>query len=136
MIQFVLDTDSCIFWLKGHRSIEQRILQVGAEQVAISVITACELAYGAWKSQRRQDNLRVLERLQRTLQMLHTTDPVIQCFGRWKAQLEGKGAGLDDADLLIASIAHAHRCTLVTNNQAHFARLPELIVENWLAPSV
>ena len=135
MIRFVLDTDSCIFWLKGHHPIEQRILQVGVEQVAISVITACELAYGAWKSQRRQDNLRVLERLQRTVQTLHTTDHVIQLFGRWKAQLEEKGAGLDDADLLIASIAHAQRCTLVTNNQAHFTRLPELLVENWLSSS-
>jgi len=133
MTRFVLDTDTCIFWLKGDRSIEQRLLQAGREQVGIAVITACELAYGAWKSQRRQENLRVLERLHQTLQTLHTTDDVIQLFGRWKAHLEGKGAGLDDADLLIASIAHAHRCVLVTNNQAHFARIPELAVDNWLA---
>ncbi|MBI2885412.1 MAG: type II toxin-antitoxin system VapC family toxin [Candidatus Omnitrophica bacterium] len=134
MIRFVLDTDTCIFWLKGNRGIDRRIHAVGIEVVAISVITACELAYGAWKSQRREENLRVLERLQRTLPTLHTTDPVIQRFGNWKAELEGKGAGLDDADLLIASIASAHECTLVTNNQAHFARLPHLTVENWLVP--
>ncbi|MDP3722731.1 MAG: PIN domain-containing protein [Candidatus Omnitrophota bacterium] len=134
MTRFVLDTDTCIFWLKGNRAIEQRILRVGIGHVAVCVITACELAYGAWKSQRRQDNLRALERLHKTVQTLQTTDPVIQLFGRWKAHLEGKGTGLDDADLLIASIAHAHRCVLVTNNQAHFARIPELAVDNWLAP--
>ncbi len=49
MIRFVLDTDTCIFWLKGHRAIEQRLVQVGTQHVALSVITACELAYGAWK---------------------------------------------------------------------------------------
>lgn len=135
MIRFALDTDACIFWLKGHRAIEQRILQVGIEQVGITVISACELAYGAWKSQRRQENLRVLERFHKSVQTLHTIDEAIPWFGRWKAQLEGKGTGLDDADLLIASIAHAHGCTLVTNNQAHFARIPELVIDNWLSPS-
>jgi len=133
MTRFVLDTDTCIFWLKGHRTVEQGILRVGVERVAVSVITACELAYGAWKSPRRQENLKVLARLQQKVQTLHTTDAVIQLFGRWKAELEGRGAGLDDADLLIGSIAHAHGCTLVTNNHAHFARLPELTVENWVA---
>ena len=133
MIRFVLDTDSCIFWLKGHRSLEKRILDVGVEQVGICVITACELAYGAWKSQRRQENLRVLERLHRTIQTLHTTEGVSRLFGQWKASLEGQGVGLDDADLLIASIAHVHGCVLVTNNLTHFRRIPDLVVDNWLS---
>ena len=135
MSRFVLDTDTCIFWLKGNRGIDQRIHAVGIEQVAISVITACELAYGAWKSQRREENLRVVAKLQQTLTVLHTTNDVIQQFGRWKAELERHGRGLDDADLLIASIAAAHACTLVTNNHAHFARLPHLAVDNWLVRS-
>lgn len=133
MTRFVLDTDTCIFWLKGHRTIEQRILQIGIETIAVSVITACELAYGAWKSLRRQENLRALARLQSAVHTLHTTNEVIQLFGRWKATLEHRGAGLDDADLLIGAIAHAHGCALVTNNQAHFARLSELHIENWIA---
>ncbi len=132
MIRFVLDTDTCIFWLKGHRAVERRMLEVGAEHIALSVITVCELAYGAWKSARRDDNCRVLQRLQTTLRTLHTTDPVSQLFGRWKAQLEMKGSGLDDAVLLIAAITHAHDAILVTNNEAHFARLPELVSENWI----
>mgnify|MGYP001575779745 CR=1 FL=1 len=134
MIRFVLDTDICIFWLKGNRQIEQRLIQVGMERVALSVVTACELAYGAWKSHRRQENLRVLERLHRTLPILHTTDRIVQLFGSWKASLESQGAGLDDADLLIASIAHANGCALVTNNRTHFTRIPGLAVERWLSP--
>ncbi len=133
MVRFVLDTDHCIFWLKGNRAIEQRVLEVGVEQVAVTVMTACELAYGAWKSARREDNLRVLNRLQQALPTLHTSDEVSRLFGKWKAQLEGQGVGLDDADLLIGAITHAHHATLVTNNQSHFKRLSELSVENWLA---
>ena len=115
--------------------MEQRILQVGSNAVAMTIITACELFYGAWKSSRRQENLRLLQRLQHTLPTLHTTEAVAEHFGRWKAQLESKGTGLDDADLWIAAIAQAHGCALVTNNTAHFARLPELRLENWLTPS-
>ncbi|MFQ5595922.1 MAG: hypothetical protein ACE5HA_17400 [Anaerolineae bacterium] len=36
------------------------------------------------------------------------------------------------ADLLIASIALAHRATLVTRNVRHFERVPGLIVTNWV----
>ncbi|HBH96851.1 MAG TPA: PIN domain nuclease [Candidatus Omnitrophica bacterium] len=131
MIRFVLDSDTCVFWLRGNRAIERRILEAGTEQVALSMITRCELTYGAWKSARREENLKTLERLHATFTTLQTTDDVSRFFGRWKAQLEGAGAGLDDADLLIAAIAHAHQATLVTNNESHFRRLPGLLVENW-----
>ena len=60
--------------------------------------------------------------------MLHTTNRVAQIFGRWKAQWERKGVGLDDADLLIAAITYVHNGILVTHNQMYFARLPELRV--------
>ena len=36
------------------------------------------------------------------------------------------------ADLLIASIALAHRATLVTRNIRHFRPIPSLTVENWI----
>jgi tRNA(fMet)-specific endonuclease VapC len=35
------------------------------------------------------------------------------------------------ADLLIASIALAHRATLATRNVRHFGQVPGLRVENW-----
>ncbi len=38
---------------------------------------------------------------------------------------------LDDADLLIAAIALANGCVLVTNNVKHYARVPDLELENW-----
>jgi len=33
---------------------------------------------------------------------------------------------------LIADIVTVHRVTLVTGNACHFARVPELTVEDWL----
>jgi tRNA(fMet)-specific endonuclease VapC len=36
------------------------------------------------------------------------------------------------ADLLIASIAMAHRATLVTRNVRYFAQISGLVVVNWI----
>ena len=39
-----------------------------------------------------------------------------------------------DIDLFIAGIAVRHGLTVVTDNTEHFARLPDLPLENWLEP--
>jgi tRNA(fMet)-specific endonuclease VapC len=49
-----------------------------------------------------------------------------------RARLESEGRRLDEPDLRIASIALSRRLTLVTGNVRHFARVADLLVENWL----
>lgn len=49
------------------------------------------------------------------------------------ADLRRQGALIEDADLLIAATAIAHNVCLVTNNVSHFARVPELVFEDWLS---
>lgn len=44
------------------------------------------------------------------------------------------GALIEDADLLIAATAITNNLTLVTDNIAHFERVPDLEIENWLPP--
>ncbi len=34
-------------------------------------------------------------------------------------------------DLLIAGIALEHNLVMVTNNERHFSRIPNLIIDNW-----
>ena len=36
------------------------------------------------------------------------------------------------ADMLVASIALAHRATLVTRNLRHFSKVPDLATVNWV----
>jgi len=38
---------------------------------------------------------------------------------------------VDDIDLLIAGIAIENEMILVTNNEKHFRRIPDLKIENW-----
>lgn len=56
-MKYLLDTDTCVFWLKGNEHIEQKVLSVGMDNVALSFINVSELYYGAYKSQRVEETL-------------------------------------------------------------------------------
>lgn len=128
---YVLDTDTCVYWLNGDASIDGRIVAMGPERVRTTFVTECELYYGAYKSGHAQRNIEVIGRLRRTLRVLHSTPGVAAHFGRLKATLERRGELLDDADLLIAATVLQAGGILVTNNTKHFNRVPGLALENW-----
>jgi len=131
MDKFVLDTDTCIYWLKGNKNIERNIVKNGLENVFITIVTECELFYGAFKSTKKEKNLAVIEELKEKIWILHTIEGISYHYGKIKSELETKGQPLDDADLLIASISLANNRVLVTNNTEHFERIRGLRLENW-----
>ncbi len=131
MDKFILDTDTCIYWLKGNDRIEKKIAQAGFLNISITVITECELFYGAFKSAKKEKNVFVVKELKKKIQTLHTTEGISHTYGKLKSELESKGKSIDDADLLIASIVLSNNSTLVTNNIEHFKRIPGLKIENW-----
>jgi predicted nucleic acid-binding protein len=131
MGKFVLDTDICIYWLKGNKNIERNIIKNGLTNIFITVITECELFYGAFKSFKKERNLAVINELKKKIRTLHTTEGISYSFGKIKSDLEAKGQILDDADLMIACIALSNNATLVTNNIEHFKRILQLRIENW-----
>ena len=48
-----------------------------------------------------------------------------------RARLEGQGAPIGPYDMLIAGTAVAHNATLVTHNTREFARVKNLLLEDW-----
>lgn len=131
MPKYVLDTDTCIYWLKGNETVEKKILEEDMENISITVITACELFYGAFKSAKVNKNLNIINNLLERIETLHTYEGIPYLYGQAKAELESRGEVVDDADLLIACIAKNNDCTLVTNNIKHFKKIPGLSLENW-----
>jgi tRNA(fMet)-specific endonuclease VapC len=45
---YLLDTDICIYWLKGYQPVKDHLLNTGIVHIAISVITAAELYFGVY----------------------------------------------------------------------------------------
>ena len=67
-------------------------------------------------------------------QVLLIDELAAEQFGRFKALLRRAGRPIGDIDLFIAGVAVRHGLTVVTNNTEHFARIPDLSLENWLEP--
>ena len=59
------------------------------------------------------------------------TDEVSRAFGLLKFDLERKGTRLEDFDVAIAAHALVLDGTLVSTNEKHLARIPNLRLENW-----
>ena len=131
---YLLDTDTCIYWLRNRQSVRERVREVGWNQISICVITVAELYYGAYNSNRVTENLARAEFFIQNLPVLPLNDTALRRFGELKAELRRTGQPIADFDLLIASVALAESYILVTNNTRHYDRIPELQLENWTLP--
>lgn len=131
-MKYLLDTNICIYWLKGNDQVEQKILSIGLDNVVLSFVNVSELYYGAYKSQRVDANLAMVRRLTNELNVIESDETINEEFGSIKAILESSGTIIDDADLFIAACAKIHGLTLVTNNIKHFRRIKGLKLENWV----
>ncbi len=129
---YLLDTDTVIYWLKGNSNISRQVLNAGFHSIAISDITKAELYYGAYKSQKTEENLSAIRNLTERVNFLPFSDPAQALFGEIKAGLEKEGRRLDDLDLMIAAIARSYNLVLVSNNTGHFQRIPSLVIDNWV----
>jgi len=128
---WILDTDICIYWLKGNKTVEQRAMQAGLDNLQVSFITISELYYGAFKSQRTKENIQLVKMLEEKMTVIESDSGICGIFGKLKAQLEKDGTIIDDADLFIAASALTLSAVLATNNEKHFKRIKGLKIENW-----
>lgn len=66
------------------------------------------------------------------LEILPYGDDAAQYYGDLRAYLEKRGTPIGSLDMLIAAHALSVPCTLVTNNEREFARIPNLKIDNWI----
>jgi len=131
-MNYLLDTDTVIYWMKGNKNISRKVIDSGFHAISIADITKAELYYGAYKSRKIDENIAAIKNISERINFLPFNDHAQSIFGRIKAQLEKEGKRLDDMDLMIASTAITFNLILVTNNDAHFERIAQLKIENWL----
>jgi tRNA(fMet)-specific endonuclease VapC len=130
---YLLDTDTCIYWLKNITSVRDKIQQIGWESICICNITVAELYFGAYNSQKVAENLTRAENFIQNIEVIPLDNNAVKKFGELKAELRKTGQPVADFDLLIASIALTKAYTLVTNNTRHYSRISELKLENWIS---
>lgn len=130
-MSYLIDTDIIIYSLKQQEQVRQNFLDHKTISKSISVITYGELIFGAKKSQHREKNLATVYRIGELFPIIELTRGIIETFGELKVILQKKGTPIEDFDLLIGSTAMYLNYTLVTNNEKHFQKIPDLRIENW-----
>ena len=111
-------------------ALARRVAALEPGSVAISVIVAAELRYGA--ERRGFERLtKQLEAILSAIDVLPLEEPADCHYGAIRTDLERSGRPIGHNDLLIAAHARALGATLVTNNIGEFRRVPALAVEDW-----
>lgn len=131
MIQYILDTNAVIGLLKDTNSpLAKRARTHKPMEICISSIVAHELFYGAFKSERSNHNILLIDSLQ--LEVLAFDKEDARASGEIRAILALKGMPIGPYDVLIAGQAKARDLILITNNTQEFNRVNGLTIENWV----
>lgn len=131
MKKYLLDTNICIFYMKGKYELNVSARKAGFQNCYISEITVAELLYGAAFSQDKEGNLAEVNEFVSKFEILPIR-PVLETFAESKAILRKQGPLIDDFDLLIGSTAVNNKMIMVSENVKHLSRIPHIKVENWI----
>ncbi|MEN4046863.1 PIN domain-containing protein [Sulfurimonas sp. NW15] len=126
MKKYLIDSDILIYFLKGKQEVVQMLSQIPIDDLYISRINYTELIYGAYNSSKINQNLKIIEPFLENFKILEFTQASSLVFAKEKARLKKNGNIIADMDLMIASIAIANDCTLISNNIKHFDRIQNL----------
>jgi tRNA(fMet)-specific endonuclease VapC len=132
MYCFDTDTLSAVIRRDPPLHLVRRLAQVPPTEQATTTINLGELLYGAAKRGSERLTRQVREVVSTAASILPFDEQAAEVYGSLRARLESEGRRLDEPDLRIASIALSRELTVVTGNVRHFARVPDLAVENWL----
>ena len=130
-MQYLLDTNICVFILRQKFGVGERVLQAGVSNCFISELTYAELLYGAEFSDNPENNKALVDRFLSRIRVVPIKD-AIPLFAKEKARLRKAGTMVEDFDLLIGSTAVQGGFTMVTENTRHFQNIEGIQLENWV----
>jgi len=128
--KYLLDTNICIYFIKGQFDLHRKIKAIGEDNCLLSEITIAELKYGIENSMQKEKNRKNIKAFTAKFDILPIF-PVLDIYAKEKSRLKTKGKILDDFDLLIGATAIFNKLTLVTKNIRDFDRLNGIVIEDW-----
>lgn len=130
---YLLNTDICVALIrKRPPHVLARLQQHPPGTVGVSAITVAELAVGAAKSAQPEQNAAALDQFLLPLDVRAFDHAAAQRYGAVRATLEQQGIPIGSMDVLIAAHALSLGLIVVTHNTRHFARIPNIQLEDWL----
>ena len=130
-MKYLIDTNICIHFFRGRFKLDQKFIEIGIENCAISEITLAELVFGAENSTNSSKNHEIIEEFANNITILPIIDSITR-YGKEKARLRKSGTMISDFDLLIGCTAIEHDLIMVTENIKEFSRISGITLENWI----
>ncbi|WP_394773370.1 PIN domain-containing protein [Flavobacterium sp.] len=132
---YLLDTSTCVFFLRGRLNLDKIVKEVGLENCYISEITVAELRFGAENSDNPIKSNKAVDVFFKGLTII----PIFGSIKRYaieKVRLRKIGKPINDEfDLLIGVTAIENQLILVTDNIKDFKLLNGIQMENWFERS-
>ncbi|RAJ29533.1 PIN domain-containing protein [Pedobacter cryoconitis] len=130
-MQYLLDTSTCVFYLRGKLDLVSIIREKGRKNFFISEITVVELRFGAENSDNQEKAHKAVDHFVNGLSII----PIIGSINRYakeKVRLRKMGKPINDEfDLLIGVTSVENNLILVTDNVKDFERIEDIQIENW-----
>jgi len=128
--KYLIDTNTCIYYIKGKYNLNKTFEKVDPDNCFISEITLAELKFGVENSEKKDKNQKALDNFLigvKIVPIFHSLD----LYAKEKSRLRKVGTLIDDFDLLIGVTSVTHNLTMVTNNTDHFKRIRGITLEDW-----
>ncbi|MCK9270662.1 MAG: type II toxin-antitoxin system VapC family toxin [Bacteroidales bacterium] len=110
--------------------IDTDILSYFFDSIEICLLAHYEITSGL-RARQAITQLSAFERFVDENKVILLTEKSSEISAELYATLRREGKPLDGIDLLIAGVAIENEMVLVTNNEKHFGRTPNLKIENW-----
>ena len=129
---YLLDTNACVRILNGSSThLEEQLRSRSPTEIALCSVVKAELYFGARKSERQAENLRLVDHFFSVLSSFPFDDRCAETYGAIRTELERSGTPIGPNDLLIAATAITNELILVTHNTREFERVVGLQLEDW-----
>jgi tRNA(fMet)-specific endonuclease VapC len=131
-MSYLLDTNVCIKLLNNSSQVVvKRLVKEDPKNINLCTVVEFELYYGAYRSNRKEQNLAKLELFFTQFNRISLDSKAAKIAGLIRDQLNKKGTAIGVYDLQIAAIAMANDLVLITHNVAEFSRVEGLQYEDW-----
>jgi len=130
-MQYLLDTSTCIFYLRGKLDLASLIFERGRTNFFISEITVVELRFGAENSSNTEKAHKAVDEFINGLSIIPIFSS-IKRYAKEKVRLRKIGKPVNDEfDLLIGVTAVENNLILITDNVKDFEKIDGIQIENW-----
>lgn len=126
--KFLLDTNAIIALQRENEDLK-KLLSTSTD-VFVPAVAVGELYYGAYKSQRVEENRKNVAAFIANRVVLNVDADTADVYGQVKQALRAKGRPIPENDIWIAALAIQYDLTLITDD-AHFGEVDNLNWQGW-----